>query len=244
MTSKKTYVTIDGPAGAGKSTVARMLARRLGFAYLDTGAMYRAVTLKALRAGVDLRDEEALVRLAGDANIQLTTTAGEMTRVFLDGEDVTAEIRSSLVSRSVSLVARVPGVRSEMVRRQRELAGAGSGACAGPGNGTGNGAGAGGVVVEGRDAGTVILPEAQFKFFLTASEEERARRRLADFKAAGEDVALDRLINEIKERDRLDSSREVAPLQPARDAQIIDCSHLSAAGVVELIVNRVRGKTS
>ncbi|MEW6423312.1 MAG: (d)CMP kinase [Bacillota bacterium] len=224
--SKRIYITIDGPAGAGKSTVARMLARRLGFSYLDTGAMYRAVTLKALRSGVDLADEAVLTRLASSINMHLTTDPVEITRVFLDGEDVTREIRSVAVTQNVSLVARAPGVRRAMVRRQRELAGGGD------------------AVIEGRDAGTVIFPEAQFKFFLTASEEERARRRQADFGSAGRNVPLARLRAEIRARDQLDSSREVAPLRPAPDAQVIDCSRLSAEEVVELILSRVRGKIS
>ncbi len=223
--SKRVCITIDGPAGAGKSTVARMLARRLGYLYVDTGAMYRAVALKALRAGIDLNDAAALAELAASVNIVLTTDPREVTRVFLDGEDVTREIRSPRVSQHVSLVARAAGVRSELVRRQREMA---------------RGAG---VVMEGRDAGTVILPEAQFKFFLTASEEERARRRQADLKAAGEEVPLARLKEEIKERDFLDSSREVAPLRPAHEAQVIDCSHMRAEEVVEFIISQVRRKT-
>ena len=244
--SKKIYITIDGPAGAGKSTVARMLARRLGFQYIDTGAMYRAVTLKALRAGVDLNDEAALAGLASSADIQLTGGPGdgETTRVFLDGEDVTREIRSWEVTRSVSLVARAAGVRKEMVRRQREMAGGGKNTKdAVTGATAADGGDAGGVVVEGRDAGTVILPEAQFKFFLTASVRERARRRQKDLRGEGREVPLARLEKEIEERDRLDSSREVDPLRLARDAQLIDCSRLSADEVVEMILSRVGGKT-
>lgn len=237
--SKKIYITIDGPAGAGKSTVARMLARRLGFQYIDTGAMYRAVALKALRAGVDLNDEAALADLAASVEIKLADGPEESTRVFLDGEDVTSEIRSLEVTRNVSLVARAAGVRNELVRRQREMAGAGEDTDAGTGPETGPR----GVVMEGRDAGTVILPEAQFKFFLTASAEERARRRQKDLQDEGQEVPLARLKREIEERDRLDSSRKVAPLRPAQDAQVIDCSRLSAAQVVEMIVSRVGGKT-
>ncbi len=243
--SKKIYITIDGPAGAGKSTVARMLARRLGFQYIDTGAMYRAVALKALRTGVDLNDEAALAGLAASAEIRLVDGPRGTVRVFLDGEDVTRAIRSLEVTKNVSLVARAPGVRSELVRRQRKMAGFGENAGTGTGtsNGTGDQTGPPGVVIEGRDAGTVILPEAQFKFFLTASAEERARRRQKDLQDEGREVPLDRLKREIEERDHLDSSREVAPLCPAQDAQVIDCSRLSAAEVVEIIVSRVGGKT-
>jgi cytidylate kinase len=217
-------VTIDGPAGAGKSTVARMLARRLGCSYIDTGAMYRAVTLKALRAGINLHDEAALTKLAESINVELIVGAKEITYVLLDGEDVSSEIRSPRVSQNVSLVACIAGVRRELARRQRKMAKDG------------------GVVMEGRDAGTVILPEAQFKFFLTASEKERARRRRADLKAAGVEVELARLTKEIKERDRLDSSREFAPLQPAPGAQIVDSSRLRAEEVVELILNQIKRK--
>ncbi|MCL6447911.1 MAG: (d)CMP kinase [Armatimonadetes bacterium] len=241
--SKKIYITIDGPAGAGKSTVARMLARRLGFQYIDTGAMYRAVALKALRTGVDLNDEAALAELAASAEIRLADGPGGSIRVFLDGEDVTRAIRSLEVTKNVSLVARAAGVRSELVRRQRKMAGAGENTGNGTGTGTGDETGPPGVVMEGRDAGTVILPEAQFKFFLTASAEERARRRQKDLQDEGREVPLARLKREIEERDRLDSSREVAPLRPAQDAQVIDCSRLSAAQVVEIIASRVGGKT-
>lgn len=219
--SKGICITIDGPAGAGKSTVARMLARRLGFAYIDTGAMYRALTLKALRAGVDLRDEETLSRIAAAARLEVATDAEGQARVYLDGEEVTTDIRSPEVSRSVSLVARAGGVRKELVRRQREMARNGN------------------VVMEGRDAGTVVLPEAQFKFYLTATVEERARRRLAELREKGLELNLDRVAAEIEERDRLDSSREVSPLRPAHDAQIIDCSQMGAEEVVRVILERI-----
>ncbi len=219
------WIAIDGPAGSGKSTVARMLARRLGLLHVDTGAMYRALTLKALREGVDLQDEEALVELARRTHITLTPAcSGGGVRVFLEGEDVTEAVRSPEVSRSVSLVARVPGVRELMVRWQREMA-----------------AQWGGVVMEGRDVGTVILPDAQLKVFLTASPEERARRRQQDLLAQGYRVDLERLVQEISERDRLDRSRPVAPLVPAPDAWVIDSSGLTAEEVVEMITARVLG---
>ncbi|MBE3588720.1 MAG: (d)CMP kinase [Thermoanaerobacteraceae bacterium] len=219
-------IAIDGPAGAGKSTVAREVARQLGFLYIDTGAMYRALTLKALRLGINPADEPALEALARESRIALTAGSGDGCRIFLDGEDVTEAIREPEVSRHVSLVARVPGVRSNMVRRQREMAE--------------NSA----VVMEGRDVGTVVLPGAQVKIFLTASPEERARRRQRDLLAKGHHLPLEQLIQEIRERDRLDSSREVAPLVPAPDAWIIDSSHLHTDQVVEMIIGRIRGRVT
>ncbi|WP_307400077.1 (d)CMP kinase [Desulfofundulus luciae] len=218
-------VAIDGPAGAGKSTVARELARRLGFLYIDTGAMYRAITLKALRRGLNLTDEESLKALADESRIELTTDPDRLTRVFLDGEDVTRAIREPEVSRHVSLVASLPGVREVLMRRQRELA-----RCQN-------------VVMDGRDVGTVVLPNAQVKIFLTASPEVRARRRQMDLQAQGHHVPLDSLIQEITERDRQDSCRSVAPLMPAPDAWIIDSSHLNAEQVVEMIAARVLGRS-
>ncbi|MQL51592.1 (d)CMP kinase [Desulfofundulus thermobenzoicus] len=219
-------IAIDGPAGAGKSTVAREVARQLGFLYIDTGAMYRALTLKALRRGINPADEPALEALARESRIDLTAGYGGGCRIFLDGEEVTEAIREPAVSRNVSLVARVPGVRSNMVRRQREMAE--------------NSA----VVMEGRDVGTVVLPGAQVKIFLTASPEERARRRQRDLLAKGHHLSLEQLIQEIRERDRLDSSREVAPLVPAPDAWIIDSSHLNTDQVVEMIIGRIRGRVT
>jgi cytidylate kinase len=215
-------IAVDGPAGAGKSTVAKLLARQLGYLYVDTGAMYRAVTLKALLRGVDLADEGALSDLAVSTRIDLTTGSNEITRVFLEREDVTSAIRAPEVSRSVSIVARAPGVRAALVDRQKRLAGL----CD--------------VVMEGRDVGTVVAPEAQVKIFLTASVEERARRRQADSTARGYQVSLENTVEEIEERDRLDSSRLLAPLVPAPDARVIDCSRMNAQQVVELILELVR----
>jgi len=214
-------IAVDGPAGAGKSTVAKLLARQLGYLYVDTGAMYRAVTLKALRQGIDLADERALSDLAASTGIDLTTGSNEITHVFLEGEDVTSAIRAPEVSRNVSFVARAPGVRAALVDRQRQLA-------------------KGDVVMEGRDVGTVVMPEAQVKIFLTASVEERAQRRQADLTARGYQVPLENIVEEIEERDRLDSSRLTAPLVPAPDARIIDCSRINAQQVAELILEVVK----
>jgi len=208
-------VTIDGPAGAGKSTVARILAQKLGLLYIDTGAMYRAVALKALRRGINLGDHTELTRLAGETEVQLVP--GQKQLVLLDGEDVTEEIRSPEVSRHVSLVAAVPGVREVLVRQQRRMAEE----C--------------GVVMDGRDTGTVVLPQAKCKFFLTATAEERARRRAKELAARGYEVDLTRLTREIEERDYLDSNRAVSPLAAAEDAVIIDTSHMELEEVIDVI---------
>ncbi|MCL6636131.1 MAG: (d)CMP kinase [Peptococcaceae bacterium] len=213
-------IAIDGPAGAGKSTVARMVAQELGFLYIDTGAMYRAVALQALREGIDLADGESLGRLAAAVSVRLEAGADGSQKVFLNGEDVTEEIRSPGVSRVVSLVARVPAVRERLVALQRALAEKG------------------GVVMEGRDIGTVVLPDARVKVFLTASPEERARRRREELAAKGYSVDQRRMEEEILARDRMDSSRETSPLAPAPDAEIIDCSSLPVEQVVKMIVAR------
>jgi cytidylate kinase len=219
-------IAIDGPAGAGKSTVARLVARELGYLYIDTGAMYRMVTLQALRSGIDLNDAEALTMVAENSAIRLTADPENLSRAYLAGEDVTVAIRSPEVSRAVSLVAGVPGVRRQMVELQRATAVNG------------------GVVMEGRDIGTTVLPGAEVKFFMTATPGERARRRGLELQAGGYQVNLDELEEEIMERDLLDSTRELAPLAPAPDAEIIDCSTMAVEQVVKMIVARVTGRTA
>jgi cytidylate kinase len=203
-------IAIDGPAGSGKSTVALMVAKELGFLYVDTGAMYRAVTLKALREGIDLNDWEAVERVAASASIELIPGGNSMLRVLLNGEDVTQEIRSPEISRCVSLVARVPEVRNRLVELQRSMA------CRG------------GVVMEGRDIGTVVLPDAQVKIFLTASPGERARRRREELVKNGANVDQRQVEEEIHARDKIDTQRDTAPLKPAMDAEIIDSSTIPA----------------
>jgi len=188
-------ITIDGPAGAGKSTVARALARRLGFRFLDTGAMYRAVALAALRRGVDWGRPEQLARLAGALDI---TIAGN--RILLDGEDVTEAVRSSEVTAVTRFAADNPDVRRHLVRLQRA-----------------EGAGCD-LVTEGRDQGTVVFPDAACKFFLTAGPEERARRRLQDLQAQGESATLQEVLDAQERRDRQDTARAIGPLAPAPDA--------------------------
>jgi cytidylate kinase len=217
-------VAVDGPAGAGKSTVARKLAQKLGFQYVDTGAMYRALALRALESGVDLRDEDAVSSLLADVDLTLSSDAEGRVRVRLDGEDVTDRIRTPEVNASVSLVAGYAAVRRSMTRRQREMAEAG------------------GVVMDGRDIGTDVLPDADVKVFLTASLRTRARRRQEELSRQGFHLTLDQLMREIGHRDRLDRERPVAPLRRADDAILVDSTALTVDEVVERILTRVRDR--
>lgn len=209
-------VAIDGPSGAGKSTIARSLARRLGFTYIDTGAMYRAVALWALRAGIDLDDLHRLEQLALAAEIEFNGEA-----VLLNGEDVTTAIREPQVTDAASKVAIAPGVRKAMREQQRRIAATHS------------------VVMEGRDIGTVVFPEAQVKIFLDADPEVRAGRRAKETGAAVAEVARD-----LAERDERDRSRREAPLTQAPDAEYVDSTGLAPAEVEEAILKIVRRKTS
>ncbi len=224
---KGPVIAIDGPAGAGKSTVARELARRLQLAYLDTGAMYRALTLKALREERDLDDGPGLAEMARAMEVRGEYRKGMRPphRFFLDGEDVTAAIRSREVSAQVSRVASHPEVRREMVEKQRSWAGPE------------------GLVAEGRDTGTVVFPRADYKFFITASVGERARRRHREMLREGQRVTLETVEREMLERDRLDSTREADPLRRAPDAVLIDTTGLSVSQVVrEILRHMERGK--
>ncbi|MCK8823937.1 (d)CMP kinase [Fuchsiella alkaliacetigena] len=206
-------VAIDGPAGAGKSTIAKKVAAELGVVYIDTGAMYRAITLKALNRGVKLDSEAELAKLLQNTEILFTRSEGK-NRILLDGEDVTEEIRSSKVNNNVSLVAKVPIVRERLVDWQQRLAKDR------------------GVVMDGRDIGTVVLPEADLKIFLTASSEERARRRYQELKDKGESVDFAKLKADIIQRDKLDSEREISPLKKSPDAIEIDSTDLTIQEVV------------
>lgn len=208
-------IAIDGPAGTGKSSVSRGLARSIGARYLDTGAMYRIVTLAVLRAGVDPADADAVADLAATVDLSVGFDPDE-DRSYLAGEDVSAEIRGDAVTRAVSAVSAVPAVRARLVQRQRELAD-------GPGS----------VVVEGRDIGTVVLPDADVKIFLTASAEERARRRNDQNVAGGALSDYDGVLADVRRRDHLDSTRAVSPLRAADDAIVVDSSEMTEVGVVE-----------
>ncbi len=214
-------VAIDGPAGAGKSTVARTVARRLGVAYLDTGAMYRAITWLARERGVAPSDADALAGLARDNPIEIEPT-DDGDRVRVAGRDVTREIRLPEVAADVSEVSAHPGVRDEVVAAQRALLSQGS------------------WVSDGRDVGTVVCPHADLKVFLTASLEERARRRRADLQRRGVEVAEPTVLEDVRRRDHLDSTRATSPLRIAPGAVVIDSSELEADDVADLVVQLVR----
>jgi len=222
-------VAIDGPAGAGKSTVGRALARRLGWLYVDTGAMYRAATLKALRMGAEFADAAALAKIAADARIEFVDEPApgdeSPVRVLLDGEDVTEAIRRPELTRHVKHVASCAAARREMVRRQRELAESRP------------------VVMEGRDIGTVVLPDAVAKFYLDASLEERARRRAIDIERQGGGPAdLATVMRELELRDRSDRERDAGPLARAEDAEVVDTTGMTVAEVVEALESRTRSR--
>src|SRR3989338_2022721 len=216
-----TVIAIDGPAGAGKSTVAKELARRLGFTYLDTGAMYRALTLKALRQKFNLEDEKAMIELACKTSVELKTNKQQEVRIFLDKEDVSEAIRSHEVTNNTFYIARVPGVRALMVERQREI-----------GQKTN-------VVVEGRDIGTVVFPHAAKKFYLDADFKERAERRIKELKEKGKKFDEGALRQELQERDTRDLTRAIGPLKKAEDAVLIDSTYLNAEGVVAKILGLI-----
>ncbi|MHB8171355.1 MAG: (d)CMP kinase [Thermincolia bacterium] len=216
-------IALDGPAGAGKSTVAKMVARALGYFYIDTGAMYRAVAYKALVKNIDLADEEALTRMVQDSEITLNYDIQGNQQVFLDGLDVSEDIRTPEVTNNVSRVAAVRGVREQMVRLQQKLAETK------------------GVVMDGRDVGTFILPTAEKKFYLTASIEERSRRRYLEMQSKGYEVDLEQIKADIAQRDQMDREREFAPLVQAIDAVLIDSSEMSIQQVVDKILELCRG---
>lgn len=218
-------ITLDGPAGAGKSTVAKALAKRLGYRYLDTGAMYRALTWKALEEGVALDDEPGLTRLAETSNLELVPEPDRM-RVVIDGRDVTEAIRDPRVSRTVSYVAKVAGVRDAMVKMQRRI-------------------GAGGrLVAEGRDMATVVFPQAELKVYLNASPRERARRRCVDLADAGHPADIDALEREIAQRDHIDSTRDVAPLTLSAEHLEVATDNLTIDEVVDSILTLAQRKAN
>lgn len=220
--SRPLVIAVDGPAGTGKSSVSRGLARELQARYLDTGAMYRIVTLAVLRAGVDLADTLSIENAVRDVPLSVGYDPDE-DKAYLDAEDVSSEIRGDEVTKAVSAVSAVPAVRARLVGLQRELA-------AGPDN----------VVVEGRDIGTVVLPDADVKIFLTASAEVRARRRNDQNAAAGLTDDYDAVLADVKRRDHLDSTREVSPLRAADDALIVDTSEMTESEVIAHLLDLVR----
>jgi cytidylate kinase len=214
-------ITIDGPAGAGKSTVSKLLARRLNYFYLDTGAMYRAVALRAQKEGVDPNDEGALEKLCQRLEISFQEDR-EGQRVICQGEDVTERIRDPEIGWLASTVSMKRPVREALVRMQRKIGSWGK------------------IIAEGRDTGTVVFPRAKYKFFLSADSQERARRRCRELAARGLAANLKEIEREMKERDEQDSSRQLAPLRPAADARAIDSTGLTPEEVVERMLEIIR----
>ena len=220
---KKMIIAIDGPAGAGKSTIARLAAKKLDVLYIDTGAMYRALTLKAIRMGMNCQDESALTELMRKTRIELRNNHDGSIQVFLDNEDVSLAIRKPEVARYVSDVSKAAGVRKEMLGLQRQMG------LKGP------------CVLDGRDIGTVVFPEADRKFFLDADFKERGMRRYKELKEKGEDIALQEVEADLKNRDTIDSTRECAPLKQAEDAIYVDTTNMSIEEVVEHILKYING---
>jgi len=219
-------VTIDGPAGSGKSTAAKLLAKRLGASFLDTGAMYRTVTIAAMKAGADLGDEEQLFDVLNNSQFRFDIKRDTMT-CFVDGEDVTELIRLPQVTDNARYVASSHILRHELVKMQRQIA-----------------AGEEKIVTEGRDQGTVAFPDANMKIFLTADLRQRAIRRLAELKEKGINMSIEDVEQSIEDRDKCDINREIGPLMPADDAVIVDTTDLSIEQMVEKLVGIVKEKCS
>ncbi|PTV99317.1 cytidylate kinase [Halanaerobium saccharolyticum] len=213
-------VAIDGPGGAGKSTIARLLAQKLNYLHLDTGAMYRAVTLAALRENIDFNQQEKLIELARKIDISFD----QKGEIFLDGENVSEEIRKAEVNKHVSQTAAVKGVRDVLVKKQQQLARNNK------------------VVMDGRDITTVVLPEADHKFFLTASLEERARRRYQEVRSKNKDADFEKIKESIARRDKMDSEREHSPLKKAEDAVLVDTTNLSIDEVLAKMIEIIEGE--
>ncbi|WP_283601741.1 (d)CMP kinase [Ligilactobacillus aviarius] len=222
---KKIQVAIDGPASAGKSTVAKIVAKKLHFIYCDTGAMYRSVTFAALKNHIKLDDDQALKELLKTIEIRFVPAEPEQ-RVFVNDEEVTQAIRTPEITNNVSLVSAQPSVRAELTKRQQEIAEAG------------------GIVMDGRDIGTTVLPNAEVKIFLVASVHERAVRRFKENQTRGIDTPLDVLEKEIEERDYKDSHREISPLTQAKDAVLVDTTSLTIDQVVDQILEIINQKTN
>jgi cytidylate kinase len=222
-------IAIDGPAASGKSTIGGLLAERLGYLYLDTGAMYRAVTWVALERGLDIGDEEALSALTRSLEIEITRSGvndGRQYTVLADGEDVTWEIRRPDVDRYVSPVSACAGVRRALTEQQRRIGQRGR------------------VVMVGRDIGTVVIPDAGLKIYLDASPEVRARRRFLELVERGEEADYEQILSAMRRRDRIDSQREVAPLKAAQDAIVVDTDNLSIDEVLDVVEELVEGTTA
>lgn len=226
---KMNTIAIDGPAGSGKSTVSKLVAERLGFVYIDTGAMYRALTLKVMRKNIDFGDEEKIAKVASSLDLKLLPSEGGKgpIRVILDSEDVSEEIRKMEVTVNVKHVARIPEVRENLVKLQRKMASDMNGA-----------------VMEGRDIGTVVLKDAKNKFYVDASFEERVERRLAELRAKGHPTTKGEVEDDLKQRDHTDKTRKVGPLKKADDAILIDTTDLTIEEVVKKIIGYIKGKNA
>lgn len=223
MPSQSPVITVDGPSGAGKGTLCMLLADKLGFHLLDSGAIYRVLALAAIHHGVDTESEDALVPLATHLDVQ-SIAEGDLVKVILEGEDVSGELRKEETGMAASKVAALPRVREALLRRQRAFSAA-------PG-----------LVADGRDMGTVVFVEAEAKIFLDASAEERANRRLKQLQQKGLDVKFDDLLSEIQERDDRDRNRPVAPLRPAEDALVLDSTSMNIEQVVEKALHYIESK--
>lgn len=219
-------IAIDGPAGAGKSTLARALARELGYLYVDTGAIYRTVALRAREAGADPSDPEQVAPLLEDLNLRMDYGGDGVQRMYLSGRDVTETIRENEISALASQVAALPAVREFLLDFQRKQAREHD------------------VVMDGRDIGTVVLPQAGVKIFLTAAPEARARRRTAELLQRGQDADFDEILREIRQRDEQDENRPVAPLRQAEDAALLDTTNLDLKGSLEALLTLVRERLS
>lgn len=210
-------IAIDGPAGTGKSTISKKISKKLGINYIDTGAMYRAITYKCLKEKIDILDEKKVIEICEKSEVDFIDN-----KIYLDGKSINDEIRMQIVSANVSNVAKIARVREIMVKKQREI-------------GQKND-----VILDGRDVGTCIFPNTKYKFYLNASPEERGKRRYLELKEKGENVVLEDIIKEIKKRDYIDSTRKVAPLTKAEDAIEVDSTNMSVDEVVNYIVKKVR----
>jgi cytidylate kinase len=220
---RKFIVAIDGPAGSGKSTSAKLVAQKLNFLYIDTGAMYRAITYLAMKDNI-LKDHKKISDLADKCSLKLEFVNGE-TRIFVDGENLTKEIRSPEVNANVSDVSKIADVRTALVKKQREMAGENNG-----------------VVMEGRDIGTVVFPDADVKIYLTATIDERSTRRAKEFAQLGKNVPIETVRENLVQRDKIDSTRKISPLLKAEDAIVVDTSYTTVDEQVQIILDTVNKK--
>lgn len=215
-------IAIDGPAGAGKSTIAKIIAQKLGFLYIDTGAMYRALTLKVIEEGADINDVQRIAEIASKSSIDLTNNPDSSLKVMLDGRDVSMRIREPRITKFVSDIAKIKGVRDIMLRLQRNFGKKGD------------------CVLDGRDIGTVVFPDADKKFYLDAHFNERVKRRHMELNVLGQDVSAKDVEGDLQNRDTIDSTREIAPLRKAQDAVYIDTTNFSIEEVSEKVLGLIR----